>query len=665
MRAQHTMEYSRASTIQSLRQHIGRTLIGALIACAAFSSPAKAWWNDDWSLRKKITIDTGASGVAITDQVGAPPPVLVRLHAGNFRFASAKEDGSDLRFVASDDKTPLKYQIEKYNSLLNEALVWVNVPDIRSGSRAEFWLYYDNHKAASGSDAKGVFDGDTVLDYHFSESGLPPQDSSIWANHALSPGRVADGALIGQGLRLDGSAPVVVPDTPSLALPENSAMTWSAWINMAAPLPGSILFSRRENGSGFAVGLDDGVPFVEVNSPSQTLRTPPAAPVAPGQWHHLAVITDGTNIALYLDGNAYATVAGSLPGARRQIFDRCRQCVCARRACSGATGPHRRFAGTGRYVASARRPVRWLPRPPLRRPPLDGSQAAGAAAPPLASPVAAAASGFVGDIDELVIAKTARPAGYLKFIALDQGSDPGKLVTYSEDEETSSWLTGYFAVILKSVTLDGWVIIGLLGIMAVLSWVVMIDKIGYLGKQAKGNTRFLEKFREEDSEFASLEPIAPASEAGKAKSEARRDPMRDSSLLRLSDRCVAEIRRRFAKSTGEHVLSGQAITRHPRGARHRLHQGNPTAQSTDGGFDHRHLGRPVSRPLGHRGGGDDHLRGHRRVGRRQRQRHRAGHRRGAGGDGGRPRGRDPCAVWLQLPHRPHPGPDQRYAGLHR
>jgi biopolymer transport protein ExbB len=88
----------------------------------------------------------------------------------------------------------------------------------------------------------------------------------------------------------------------------------------------------------------------------------------------------------------------------------------------------------------------------------------------------------------------------------------------------------------------------------------MIDKIGYLGKQAKGNTRFLEKFREEDSEFASLEPVAPASEAGKAKSEAGRDPMRDSSLLRISDRCVAEIRRRFAKSTGAHVLSDQAIT---------------------------------------------------------------------------------------------------------
>jgi len=67
-------------------------------------TPASAWWNDDWQLRKKITIDASASGANITDPIGTTP-VLIRLHVGNFRFGSAKEDGSDLRFVASDDKT--------------------------------------------------------------------------------------------------------------------------------------------------------------------------------------------------------------------------------------------------------------------------------------------------------------------------------------------------------------------------------------------------------------------------------------------------------------------------------------------------------------------------------------------------------------------------------
>ncbi len=100
-------------------------LLTAIVVLATMlPSPAKAWWNDEWSLRKKIAIDASATGANITDSIGTTP-VLIRLHTGNFRFASAKDDGSDLRFVAGDDKTPLKYHVEKYDPLLNEALVWV------------------------------------------------------------------------------------------------------------------------------------------------------------------------------------------------------------------------------------------------------------------------------------------------------------------------------------------------------------------------------------------------------------------------------------------------------------------------------------------------------------------------------------------------------------
>ena len=85
-------------------------------AATLWPQPAAAWWNDQWTLRKKITLDTSASGASISDQIGATP-VLVRLHVGNFRFGSAKEDGGDLRFIGSDDKTPLKHHVEKYDAL--------------------------------------------------------------------------------------------------------------------------------------------------------------------------------------------------------------------------------------------------------------------------------------------------------------------------------------------------------------------------------------------------------------------------------------------------------------------------------------------------------------------------------------------------------------------
>ena len=69
---------------------IAGALLGIALALMWFPSPAKAWWNDDWQLRKKITIDASASGANITDPIGATP-VLIRLHVGNFRFGADGE----------------------------------------------------------------------------------------------------------------------------------------------------------------------------------------------------------------------------------------------------------------------------------------------------------------------------------------------------------------------------------------------------------------------------------------------------------------------------------------------------------------------------------------------------------------------------------------------
>src|SRR6266508_1801279 len=108
---------------------------------------ARGWWNDEWKGRKQLTIDTSAAGGNVTQPIGAAA-VLVRLHVGNFKFEAAKENGSDLRFVAADDKTPLKHQLEKWDPLLGEALIWVGVPEIKPGARTELWLYFGNPKAA-------------------------------------------------------------------------------------------------------------------------------------------------------------------------------------------------------------------------------------------------------------------------------------------------------------------------------------------------------------------------------------------------------------------------------------------------------------------------------------------------------------------------------------
>lgn len=504
----------------------GPAMLALLFLLAAlWPSPASAWWNEQWTLRKKITIDTGPSGAGISDAIGASP-VLVRLHVGNFRFGAAKEDGGDLRFVAADDKTPLKHHVEKYDSLLGEALVWVGVPDLKPGAKNDIWLYYGNQKAPAAVDAKGTYDPDTLLVYHFNDRATPAQDVTAWANVAQNAVPGADGAIIGQGARLDGQTALMLPGSPSLVVAENGELTWSLWVKMTALQPGAVLFSRTEGANGITVGLDSGVAFVEVTNGGNTQRSAGGAAIAVGTWHQIAFAAKGAQIILYVDGNQAATLAAGLPTM---------------------TG----VAQLGRAASAA------APAADAAAPAADAAEAAPAAAAP-----ASAATGFAGDIDEFQIAKIARPAGFIKLGAIGQGPDQAKLIAFSVDEENAGWFSGgYFGVILRSVTLDGWVVIGLLGIMALISWYVMVDRISYLNRVSAGNEIFLKHFRETSTDIGGLLQLdnqendpSFGGELGKKQ----RKSVHAAPLYRLFAAGAQEIRRRFAGG-GYRRLSPQAI----------------------------------------------------------------------------------------------------------
>lgn len=508
-------------------------------AATLWSQPASAWWNDQWTMRKKITLDTSASGASVTDPIGAAP-LLVRLHVGNFRFGSAKEDGGDLRFIGPDDKTPLKHHVEKYDSLLGEALIWVGVPDLKPGVKTEIFLYYGNAKVPAAVDAKGTYDPDTVLVYHFNDRGAPAQDVSAWANGAQSALPGADGAIIGQGARLDGQAAAVLPASPSLVIAEGAELTWSVWFKMASLQPRSVLYGRREGPNGLLIGLDNGVPFVEVTNAGNVQRSGEGAAVAASTWHHLAVAAKAGQITVYLDGNPFSTLAAALP------------------TMTGTSTLGRDGGAAPDAAAAPGAPA--APADPAAPSPPAGD----AAAPSAAAAPAAASAGFVGDIDELQIAKVARPAGFIKFSAIGQGPDNGKLIAFSVDEETASWLSGYFAVILMSVTLDGWVVIGILAVMAVISWVVMVEKISLLNKIGKGNALFLKHFREAGSDLDTVLRID--TEDSTATLGAHLEPkaqkvMHGSPLYKMFELGGDEIRRRFfgSKATGHRTLSPQSI----------------------------------------------------------------------------------------------------------
>jgi biopolymer transport protein ExbB len=481
----------------------------AWIAAVAIVAPARAWWDGDWTLRKLITIDTTATGVPIGDPIGSSP-VLVRLHDGDFKFAYAKPDGTDLRFIASDDKTPLAFHIEKFDSLLNEAFVWVNVPDIKPGTKTSFWLYYGNAgpKAVKAESAKDTYDADTALVYHFNEKGQPCYDFSGQGNTSENAGVPADGSLIGSGMRLDGKTAVTIPASSSLAWTEGGSMTWSAWIKFGPTMSNSILFSRREGGNFFLIGADAGVPFVALSSQGTAIRSSPGAPLAPNSWHHVAVTAATGRITVYVDGDVYGSANGPLPAL---------------------AGPSV-LGGDGSAVNSG--------------------------------------TGFVGEMDELEMAKVARPAGFLKLAAAEQGPDAGaKVLSLGDDEQQAGMFSflkkGYIGVILGSLTPDGWAVICILAVMSLISWVVMISKAMYLNRVVKSNAEFIREWHKVAADLSVIdEPAQPAAadapvkQGGSKPAVGRKGAARNSPMYHIYHLGITEIRHRLqAEKSGSRKVA--------------------------------------------------------------------------------------------------------------
>ena len=204
-----------------------RVLVAAIsLLLTLFSATSHAWWNEDWSARKKITL-TNKSGEV------ADAPVLIRLHTGNFDFLSANENGSDLRVVAGDDTTELKFHIEKWDGINQLALVWVKLPKLAVSTEA--WLYFGNEAATPASDAKASYDAASAA-YHFAEaSGNPVDSGPNGLNATAFSGERVAASFANGGAKLNGSQSLTLP-----AINAAGGMSVAMWLKPAA-LDGALI----------------------------------------------------------------------------------------------------------------------------------------------------------------------------------------------------------------------------------------------------------------------------------------------------------------------------------------------------------------------------------------------------------------------------------------
>ncbi|MHC8327164.1 DUF2341 domain-containing protein [Pseudomonas sp. LB1P83] len=280
------------------------------LICLGFVLPAtaQAWWQDDWHYRKQISVDTTPQGAAINQALGRTA-LLVRLHTGNFTFDGVKEDGSDLRFVAADDKTVLNHQIESFDPLMGMALIWVDVPKVEGGQRQDLWMYYGNQKAPATGNGQLTFDPNYTALYHFDgANGTPARDTTAYGNTAQSATGASLDGVIGRALQWNGQ-PLLLPASPSLQHNAGSAFTFSAWLRLDQANGEQLVLARREGANSLLLGLNQGMPFVEIDGQ----RAVSTQPLNPGQWQHLALTAEGSKVSLYVNGRETASLAVAMP----------------------------------------------------------------------------------------------------------------------------------------------------------------------------------------------------------------------------------------------------------------------------------------------------------------------------------------------------------------
>lgn len=466
-----------------------------------------AWWNDQWPDRLPIGVDTSAAGANIKSNL-TDATILVKLHTGNFEdFFSLKDDLADVRFIADDDKTPLKYQVESVDLVNQLIYIWVKVPQVAGGiNTGRIWMYYGNATAPAAQDAAGTFDVNTALALHF-DAAAPGKDSTANANNAATvTATVVPNAQIAGGMKFESGKTVTINDTPSLAVHADKGTTISFWVKPAGLQTDAWLFSRTGANSEVVIGLDQNALYARVKLPNgrvaETNKTPT---MRVDTWQHVALIVEPTKLALYVDG---AEVANA----------------------------------------------------PLQLGDLNGVITLGGAA--------SGAHPFTGEMDEVHVDTTARSVDWILLQAANQGLD--KLLKPQKAEQLGSGgkSSGFWSVIIGSQDDVGWIILGLLMVMAVICWFVMIGKGIYVGRVHKDNELFLEKYRELGAgDPALLDQEESADDKALQDSPITQaifgshDHFQSSPIYRVYHRAIQETRNRIGTSVGARAagLNGAAI----------------------------------------------------------------------------------------------------------
>lgn len=255
---------------------------------------------------RKLSLNTTLSGADIAGNV-LGFPVLIRLSGNNFNFKEARADGSDLRFTKSDN-TLLPFEIERWDSVAQQAEIWVKVDTVYGNDSSHFVVMYWGEPAASMAiNHANVFD--TVNGFkgvwHLAEEAPGVGTKGLYKDatglnngddYISSTDRTG---IIGYGHAFNGIDDYIPVNSPVTAFIKGE-ISISLWVDIKdsggtilSKLDTNKIWSKGESSLYFGNGTDTfGTPGSNGNRPSFVEYTNSYAiasqPVTPGNWHYLA-----------------------------------------------------------------------------------------------------------------------------------------------------------------------------------------------------------------------------------------------------------------------------------------------------------------------------------------------------------------------------------------
>jgi len=267
----------------------------------------------NWPYREAVTAANSGATALTNYQMRI---ALDKTHTGF--WSHVKNDGSDIRFIDSDNTTAISYWLESFDYANKTAAVHIKIPSISASSSKSIYLYYGNAAATTTSDPNALNIPMTGLVgwWRFDEgSGSTAADNlgadntgiltSLYSSPAALP--VWRDGRFGKALTFNAANEAVSIEDAANLQPANEC-TISAWIKPYTST--GTVFGREYS----TVGDDSYVVWYSAaNTISHFTQAATAisnATFIPADtWYHIAAVKRGANIYIYKNGTQVATGA--------------------------------------------------------------------------------------------------------------------------------------------------------------------------------------------------------------------------------------------------------------------------------------------------------------------------------------------------------------------